>query len=265
MIGAYIVGSPKAIEVRNLSKTFRIPTNSMTTLRERFVQRTRSSYRELRVLDRISFDVPRGEFLGVTGRNASGKSTLLKILAGIYRPDSGTPLAAGRIAPIIELGVGFNSDLPAYDNVVMNAVMMGLTPAEARKRYAEIIDFAELGDFEHLKLRNYSSGMRARLGFAVMTHVDADIMLFDEVLAVGDTRFKEKCAASFERLKGEGRTGVLVTHSMSALVEHCRNAILLEDGKIAARGEPEQVAEQYKRLQAKAPKAAARKRSKRRT
>ncbi len=141
-----------AIEVRDLSKTFRIPTNQVTTLRERFAQRTKSTYREVPVLDGISFDVRRGEFLGIAGRNGSGKSTLLKILAGIYRPDSGTAFGAGRVAPIIELGVGFSDELPAYDNVMMNAVMMGLQPAEARRRYREIIEFAELSDFEHLKL-----------------------------------------------------------------------------------------------------------------
>jgi ABC-type polysaccharide/polyol phosphate transport system ATPase subunit len=250
------VSVSNAIEVRDLSKTFRIPTNPVTTLRERFVKRTRSSYREVPVLDDISFDVPAGEFLGIAGRNGSGKSTLLKILAGIYRPDSGNAFASGPIAPIIELGVGFKYDLPAYENVLMNAVMMGLTPAEARRRYREIIEFAELNDFEHLKLRNYSSGMRARLGFAVMTHVDAEILLFDEVLAVGDGRFKEKCSETFERLRGEGRTGVLVTHSMGDLVKHCASAILLEEGEIAAEGLPEHVAEEYTRLQTKAPKAA---------
>lgn len=247
------VVSPNAIEIRNLSKTFRIPTERVTTLRERIVRLRGSSYRELKVLDDISFDVPKGEFLGVTGRNGSGKSTLLKILAGIYRADSGSAAVAGRVAPIIDLGVGFNNELPAYDNVVMNAVMMGLTPAEARRRFGEIIDFAELRDFERLKLANYSSGMRARLGFAVMTRVDPDVMLFDEVLAVGDTRFKEKCAATFERLREAGHTGVLVTHSMGAMVRHCESAILLEGGRIVARGDPEEVADEYEALQARAP------------
>lgn len=245
------------MEVRDLCKTFRIPTNRVTTLRERIVRRKGSTYRSLRVLDGISFDVPRGKFLGITGRNGSGKSTLLKILAGIYRADAGTVLGAGRIAPIIELGVGFNNELPAYDNVVMNAVMMGLTPAQARERYDEIIEFAELGDFEHLKLRNYSSGMRARLGFSVMTHVEADILLFDEVLAVGDERFKRRCSDTFERLREEGRTGVLVTHSTGDVVKHCAQAILLENGVIHAHGDPAHVAEQYSELQTHAPQAAA--------
>lgn len=248
--------SPNAIEVRNLTKAFRIPTNTMTTLRERLVHRGNSSYRILDVLDDISFDVPRGEFIGVMGRNGSGKSTLLKILAGIYRQDSGTAMAAGRIAPIIELGVGFNLEMGAYDNVVMNAVMMGLTPTEARTRYHDIIDFAELGDFEELKLRNYSSGMKARLGFAVMTHVQAEIMLFDEVLAVGDTRFIEKCSDTFERLRGQGRTGVLVSHSSETIRQHCSTAILIEDGKLFASGDSEHVAKQYAELQKRAPRGA---------
>jgi ABC-2 type transport system ATP-binding protein len=255
MIRDPIMASPNAIEVRDLSKTFRIPTERMITLRERVVRRRGTSYRELRVLDGISFDVPKGSFLGITGRNGSGKSTLLKILAGIYRPDAGSVMAAGRVAPIIELGVGFNNELPAYDNVVLNAVMMGLTPAEARARFPEILDFAELRDFEQLKLRNYSSGMRARLGFAVMTHVDPEVMLFDEVLAVGDGRFQEKCAATFRRLREAGNTGVLVTHTMSALVEHCSSAILLEGGRVVERGEPEKVAEAYTALQAQAAPA----------
>jgi len=243
----------QALKVENLKKTFRIPTNRVSTLRERFVERKGRSYRELRVLDGISFELQEGQFLGVTGRNGSGKSTLLKILAGIYRPDSGTAFAAGRIAPIIELGVGFNSELSALDNVVMNAVMMGLTPAESRRRYPEIIEFAELGDFQHLKLRNYSSGMRARLGFAVMTHVEADILLFDEILAVGDGRFKQKCSETFERLKAEGRTGVLVTHSTADVVKHCASAILLENGKVFARGQAEHVVSEYNRLQERPP------------
>lgn len=249
--------SENAIEVRDLAKTFRIPTNRVSTLRERVVSRKGTTYRKLNVLDGISFDVPRGEFLGITGRNGSGKSTLLKILAGIYRPDAGTVQGAGRIAPIIELGVGFNNELPAFDNVVMNAVMMGLTPAEARERYDDIIEFAELRDFQHLKLRNYSSGMRARLGFSVMTHVEADILLFDEVLAVGDARFKKKCSQTFQRLRDQGRTGVLVTHATGEVVKHCASAILLEDGAIYAQGDPERVVEQYASLQEHAAGAVA--------
>jgi ABC-2 type transport system ATP-binding protein len=252
MLRALIVASKNAIEIRDLSKTFRIPLSRIPTLRERLIARSVPRFREMTVLDGISFDVPRGKFFGIVGRNGSGKSTLLKILAGIYRQDSGSALAGGRIAPIIELGVGFNNDLAAFDNVVMNAVMMGLSPAEARGRYDEIIEFAELREFEELKLRNYSSGMRARLGFAVMTHVDADILLFDEVLAVGDAGFQRRCAETFERLHAEGRTGVLVTHSMDALSEHCDTAVLIEGGRIVASGDPVAVGERYESLLAPA-------------
>ena len=181
-----------ALAVDNLFKSFRLPTRRVDTLRERLLAGLSPATTELEVLRDVSFRVGRGEFLGIAGRNGSGKSTLLKLVAGIYRPDAGEIRAAGRLAPIIELGVGFNNELEAYDNVVMNAVMMGLEPSEARARYPEILEFAELEDFEHLKLKNYSSGMRARLGFATMVHVDADLLLFDEVLAVGDAGFQEK-------------------------------------------------------------------------
>ena len=237
-----------ALAVDNLYKSFRLPTRRVDTLRERLLAGLRPATTELEVLRDVSFRVGRGEFLGIAGRNGSGKSTLLKLVAGIYRPDAGEIRAAGRLAPIIELGVGFNNELEAYDNVVMNAVMMGLEPSDARARYPEIIDFAELQDFEHLKLKNYSSGMRARLGFATMVHVDADLLLFDEVLAVGDAGFQEKCAETFSQLRESGRTGVLVTHSMDALRRHCAEALLLDGGRVVAAGSPEDVAGEYASL-----------------
>ena len=227
-----------ALAVDNLFKSFRLPTRRVDTLRERLLAGLSPATTELEVLRDVSFRVSRGEFLGIAGRNGSGKSTLLKLVAGIYRPDAGKIRAAGRLAPIIELGVGFNNELGAYDNVVMNAVMMGLEPSEARARYPEIIDFAELRDFEHLKLKNYSSGMRARLGFATMVHVDADLLLFDEVLAVGDAGFQEKCAETFQRLRESGRTGVLVTHSMEALQAPLRPGAAARGGQRARRREP---------------------------
>jgi ABC-2 type transport system ATP-binding protein len=234
-----------ALAVDNVSKSFRLPIRRVETLRERMVAGLRAATTELEVLRDISFQVDRGEFLGIVGRNGSGKSTLLKLVAGIYRPDGGEIQAAGRLAPIIELGVGFNNELEAYDNIVMNAVMMGLTPSEADARYPDILRFAELEDFEHLKLKNYSSGMRARLGFATMVHVDADLLLFDEVLAVGDAGFQQKCATTFRQLRDSGRTGVLVTHSMEALELHCDRALLLEGGRVLAYGEPRDVAREY--------------------
>lgn len=240
--------STVAIKVDRVSKGFRLPVRRVDTLRERLVAGLTPATEELSVLRDVSFEVGRGQFFGIAGRNGSGKSTLLKLIAGIYRPDSGEIRAAGRLAPIIELGVGFNNDLPAYDNVVMNAVMMGLDPAEARTRYPEIMEFSELGELEHMQLKNYSSGMRARLGFSIMVHVDADLLLFDEVLAVGDGNFQEKCGETFRQLRESGRTGILVTHSMASLKGHCDSAMLLEDGQVHTVGSPDEVAHEYSQL-----------------
>src|SRR5215213_9139759 len=183
-----------AIEARGLSKTFRIPHDRVDTFKERALHPfRRRRFDERRVLDEIDFEVQAGEFFGIVGRNGSGKSTLLKCMAGIYKADAGTIRVAGRMSPFIELGVGFNPDLTARDNIVINAVMMGLSRREARERFERIIAFAELEDFVDLKLKNYSSGMAVRLGFATAIQVDADILLVDEVLAVGDASFQQKC------------------------------------------------------------------------
>src|SRR3954447_11734858 len=178
------------IQVEDLHKAFRIPKQRVDSLKERVVRPfAQRDYRELNALDGVSFDVRQGEFFGIVGRNGSGKSTLLKLLASIYRADAGTIRMAGRLAPFIELGVGFNHDLTARENVVLNGVMMGLTPKEMRRRLDAVIEFAELGEFADLKLKNYSSGMLVRLAFSVMMEVDADVLLIDEVLAVGDGSF----------------------------------------------------------------------------
>lgn len=238
-----------AIDVEGLSKTYLIPTQKRDTLKERAVRPfERTEHRHLRALDEISFDVERGEFFGVIGRNGSGKSTLLKLLGSIYRADSGRIRIAGRVVPFIELGVGFNVELSAHDNVVLNGVMMGLTPREARRRFDEVIEFAELGDFAELKLKNYSSGMLVRLGFSLMTQVDADVLLIDEVLAVGDAAFQQKSFDAFARLHREGRTIVLVTHDMNTVAGHCDRAILLEEGRIIASGDSKDVARRYLEL-----------------
>ncbi|HEU5142375.1 MAG TPA: Wzt carbohydrate-binding domain-containing protein, partial [Solirubrobacterales bacterium] len=178
----------------------------------------------------------------------SGKSTLLKLLASIYRADSGTIRMAGRPAPFIELGVGFNPELTARENVVLNGVMMGLTPQETRDRLDSVIEFAELGEFVDLKLKNYSSGMMVRLAFSLMMQVDPDILLIDEVLAVGDAAFQQKCADAFREMKAAGKTVVLVTHEMATVEEYCDRAMLIGDGKIAHLGEPEEVGRRYLRL-----------------
>src|SRR4051794_18726200 len=235
-----------AIEVEGLEKTFRIPKHQVQTLKERALHPfRRSEYDELNVLRGVSFEIPNGEFFGIVGRNGSGKSTLLKCMAGIYRADAGTIKVAGRMSPFIELGVGFNPDLTARDNVVINAVMMGLTPQEARERFDDIIAFAELEQFVDMKLKNYSSGMQVRLAFAVMVQSGSNILLIDEVLAVGDAAFQQRCLDEFQRLRDEGRTIVLVTHDMTMVERFCHRALLLTDGEIELIGDPHEVGRRY--------------------
>jgi ABC-type polysaccharide/polyol phosphate transport system ATPase subunit len=234
-----------AIAARGVSKTFRIPEQKVHTLKERALHpRRRMTYQTFGVLKDITFDVKPGEFFGIAGRNGCGKSTLLKCIAGIYQCD-GDIWLRGRLSTFIELGVGFNMELAARDNVVMNGIMMGLSPREARRRYDGVIDFAELHDFRDLKLKNYSSGMLVRLAFSVAIQVDADILLIDEVLAVGDAAFQQKCYDVFHSMRDEGKTIVLVSHDMSALQRFCHRAMLLERGGMVHIGEPQAVAERY--------------------
>jgi ABC-type polysaccharide/polyol phosphate transport system ATPase subunit len=241
--------APIAIEVKDLAKAFRIPTHRVDSLKERVVRPFSSrDYRELRALDGISFEIRQGEFFGIVGRNGSGKSTLLKLLASIYRADAGRIRMAGRLAPFIELGVGFNVELTARENVILNGVMMGLTPQETRQRLDAVIEFAELEEFADLKLKNYSSGMLVRLAFSLMLEVDADILLIDEVLAVGDASFQQKCADVFYGIRDSERTVVFVTHDMRAVEQYCHRAMLLHDGLITAIGDAEEVARSYLRL-----------------
>ena len=242
-------GGPPAVSVAGVSKCFRLPHQQYLTLKERALHPMRSrSYDELRALQDVSFEVAPGEFFGIVGRNGSGKSTLLKCLAGIYGIDSGSMSVEGRLSPFIELGVGFNTDLTARDNVVINAIMLGLSRREARARFDEIIEFAELEEFVDLKLKNYSSGMSVRLGFAVAVQVDADVLLVDEVLAVGDASFQQKCFDQFERLKAEGRTILFVTHDMSSVERFCDRAMLIERGEVLDIGSPEDVSRKYSEI-----------------
>ncbi|HEY2766942.1 MAG TPA: ABC transporter ATP-binding protein [Solirubrobacteraceae bacterium] len=238
--------TPPPIVVDGVSKTFRIPEERVHTLKERALHPLRRSRHEtFEALHDISFAVHRGEFFGIAGRNGSGKSTLLKCLAGIYGVDRGRIWMDGRLSTFIELGVGFNQDLAARDNVVLNGIMMGLSPREARRRVDEVIDFAELREFEELKLKNYSSGMHVRLAFSVAIQVDADVLLVDEVLAVGDAAFQQKCFDVFHRLRDDGRTIVFVTHDMGSLNRFCHRALLLERGHTVHLGEPHEVADRY--------------------
>jgi ABC-type polysaccharide/polyol phosphate transport system ATPase subunit len=235
-----------AVVVDGVGKEFLIPKERMHTLKERALHPfKRTQVDRLSALRDVSFVVEQGEFFGIVGRNGSGKSTLLKCMAGIYGTDSGDIYMNGRMSTFIELGVGFNPDLAARDNVTLNGVMLGLSPADARSRFERVIEFAELEEFVDLKLKNYSSGMHVRLAFSVMLEVDADIMLIDEVLAVGDAAFQQKCFDQFYRLRDEGRTIVLVTHDMGVVNQYCHRAMLLERGDMVMIDEPHRVSSRY--------------------
>ncbi len=238
-----------AVSVNKVSKAFRIPREQYHTLKERALHPFRPKHFDvLQAVHDVSLDVAPGEFFGIVGRNGSGKSTLLKCLAGIYRIDEGELEIRGRLSPFIELGVGFNPDLTARDNVIINAIMLGLTRKQAVERFDDILAFAELEEFVDLKLKNYSSGMYVRLAFATAVQVDADILLIDEVLAVGDASFQQKCFDEFTRLRDAGRTILFVTHDMSAVERFCNRAMLIERGSIVEMGEPSTIARQYNRL-----------------
>jgi ABC-type polysaccharide/polyol phosphate transport system ATPase subunit/ABC-type polysaccharide/polyol phosphate export permease len=238
-----------AIVVEGLSKTFHVPQQRYTRLRERLVDRFRSEPPELLpALDAVSFEVRRGEFFGVAGRNGSGKSTLLRCVGGIYSYEEGRIEVRGRLAPFVELGVDLRPDLSARDNVILNATMLGLSRSEARDRVDAILAFAGLEEFETMRLRNFSSGMKVRLAFSVAIQVDADVLLVDEVLAVGDSSFQRRCFQEFDRLRREGRTVVLVTHDMEVLRRHCDRALLLESRRVIAVGKPERIADRYEEL-----------------
>jgi ABC-type polysaccharide/polyol phosphate transport system ATPase subunit len=235
-----------ALAAKGVHKRFKIPEERSHTLKERALHPLRRSrHDELYALKDISFAVPPGEFFGIVGRNGSGKSTLLKCLAGIYRTDEGQIWCNGRMSTFIELGVGFNPDLAAYENVALNGIMLGLSPKEARARYERVIEFAELEEFQDLKLKNYSSGMHVRLAFSVAIQVDADILLIDEVLAVGDAAFQQKCFDVFNKMREDGRTIIFVTHDMSAVTRFCHRAMLLERGAVVDIGDPRDIADRY--------------------
>jgi len=238
-----------AVVCQNVNKTFRIPLDRSTTLKYRFTHmRTSSRYHDLHALNDISFEVPEGQFLGIIGHNGSGKSTLLKVLSRIYTPDSGTVQINGNVSPFLELGVGFNPELTARENIYLNGAVLGLTRHELDRRIDGIIAFAELENFADQKLKNYSSGMQVRLAFSVAIQADAQILLMDEVLAVGDARFQEKCFDVFARYKREGKTVVLVTHDVGSVNLYCDRALLLDHGRLHADGPASEVTALYRRM-----------------
>lgn len=243
----------KIIELKKVSKTFKLPHERNMTIKSGFINAF-ASKRNMKtesqhVLQNISFTINDGEFVGIVGRNGSGKSTLLKIIAGIYKPNTGSIEVNGKIVPFIELGVGFNPELSGRENVYLNGALLGFSRKQIDERFKSIIDFSELEKFIDQKLKNYSSGMQVRLAFSIATRLsESDILLIDEVLAVGDEDFQRKCFDYFRKLKKEKKTVVLVTHDMNAVREYCDRAILIEKSKIVTDGKPEEVASLYSKL-----------------
>ncbi len=241
--------SDVAISVKHLYKSFRLPTERSMSLKQTIFNRLHGikGFKEQHVLKGLDFEIKKGEFIGIVGRNGSGKSTLLKILAGIYYPEAGTVTINGNLVPFIELGVGFNPELTGRENVYLNGALLGFSDHDVDAMYDDIWKFAELEEFQDQKLKNYSSGMQIRLAFSIAIRAKGDILVLDEVLAVGDAAFQQKCNRYFASLKGS-QTVILVTHSMENVIRFCDRAILLEDGKIALSGSPKKVAKAYKNL-----------------
>jgi ABC-type polysaccharide/polyol phosphate transport system ATPase subunit len=238
-----------AVRLNEVSKSFKLPSEQLRTLKQRALRGFRQqSFEMLHAVNDVSVEVEQGEFFGIVGRNGSGKSTLLKCLAGIYRIDHGDLAVDGRLAPFIELGVGFNAELTARDNTIINAIMLGLSRKEAEARYDKIVEFAELEEFMDLKLKNYSSGMHVRLAFSVAVQVDADILLIDEVLAVGDANFQQKCFDEFARLREAGKTIIFVTHDMGSVERFCDRAMLMDRGNVIDINDSASIARQYNEL-----------------
>ncbi|MGX7199729.1 ABC transporter ATP-binding protein [Enterococcus nangangensis] len=236
-----------AVKVENISKSFRLPVESTTSLKRTLVNYFKGikGYREQQVLRDISFDVKKGDFFGIVGRNGSGKSTLLKIISQIYLPETGTVAINGKLVSFIELGVGFNPELTGKENVYLNGALLGFSVKEIDDMYQDIVNFAELHEFMNQKLKNYSSGMQVRLAFSVAIQAKSDILVLDEVLAVGDEAFQRKCNDYFMQAKKEKKTIILVTHSMEAVRKYCNRAMLIDKGKIKVIGTPDDVANQY--------------------
>ncbi len=237
-----------AIVVKDLRKSFKLPHERHTSLKQAALNFRRRSFEVQEVLKGISFEVKKGEFFGVLGRNGSGKSTLLKLLAGIYFPSGGEIHIDGLLTPFIEFGVGFNPELTGRDNIYLNGAIFGLSRKQVDALYDEIVGFAELEKFMDQKLKNYSSGMQVRLAFSIAIQAKSDILLLDEVLAVGDAAFQAKCEKVFKRFKKEGRTIILVTHDMSRVREYCDRAMLIEKGEIAMINGADKVAAKYLKL-----------------
>lgn len=241
--------SKTLIHVEHAGKNFVIPNEHISSIRGHFVNIfKKKSYETFHALSDVSFDVQEGDFFGIIGRNGSGKSTLLKLIAQIYEPSEGKISIHGKISPFLELGVGFNPELSARENIYLNGAILGMQKKQIDAIYDEVIEFSELEQFQNVKLKHFSSGMYVRLAFTVAIQAQSDILLMDEVLAVGDQRFQEKCFQVFENLKAQGKTIVFVSHDMGNIQKFCNKAIVIEKGKIVYQGNPQEAAEYYHRL-----------------
>lgn len=239
-----------ALEVKHVSKSFRLPTEQSNGIKQAFINWTKGvkGYKEQHVLDDISFTVEKGDFFGIVGRNGSGKSTLLKLISQIYTPDKGKITVNGKLVPFIELGVGFNPELTGRENIYLNGALLGFSNDEMSEMYDEIVEFAELEEFMDQKLKNYSSGMQVRLAFSIAIKAQGDILVLDEVLAVGDEAFQRKCFNYFAQLKKEKKTVILVTHSMESAQRFCNRALLIDKGHDLVFGNPAEIAQIYREI-----------------
>lgn len=239
-----------AIQVNNVSKAFKLPHEKHSSIKGMFINlfRGKRTYEKQEVLNNISFEIKKGEFFGIVGRNGSGKSTLLKLLAGIYEPDKGQIKINGKLTPFIELGVGFNPELTGRENVFLNGALLGFNRHEMDSMYDEIVEFAELEKFMDQKLKNYSSGMQVRLAFSIAIRVDTDILVLDEVLAVGDEKFQTKCIDYFQQIKKTNKTVVFVSHDMDSIKRFCDKAVVIHEGQKKYEGDPNRASLEYTRL-----------------
>ena len=237
---------PAAIEVAGVSKAFLIPHEQRLRLKEFFAHpQRRTTYERNDALNDVTFNVSRGEFFGIIGPNGCGKSTLLKILARIYRADTGTVRVRGALSPFIELGVGFNFELSARENIEINGLLLGLSPREVAERFEGIVAFAELERFVDQQLKNYSTGMVLRLAYSIAIRIPFDILLLDEVLAVGDESFQAKCFETFDGFRADGKTIVFVSHDLHSVLRFCDRALYLDRGTIRRIGDPQDVVDAY--------------------
>lgn len=241
------------IEFDNVVRRFRVIRERPDTLRETFAKllhRNRSShYYDFQALKGVSFRIGAGESVGIVGRNGSGKSTILKMIAGVYRPSAGRVSINGKVAALIELAAGFHPELTGRENIILNGLLLGLTRRQIAEREQQIIDFAEIGEFIDSPVKQYSSGMYMRLGFSIAIQVDPDILLMDEILAVGDMAFQQKCFDWIDEFRNRGKTTILVSHGMEAIKKHCQRVLLIDSGRLIADGPPDEVVPVYENLQ----------------